>query len=258
MFNDRVGAVDYYIGGQFSFARNKVKANYDIPRKEAYSSRLNRPVGQFFGLEAIGFFKNESDIISSPQQTFSVVRPGDLKYKDQNNDGIIDVNDEVAVGRHIYPEITYAFNTGIGYKGFNLDFFFQGVAHRSVLLSGAMFQPFVNNNNIIKWASEGYWTPENPNSATFPRLTTEVSANNYRTSDFWVRSANFLRLRNVELGYTLPKSVTAKLRLQSVKVFVSGLNLLTWDDLDVNVDPETLSAGYPNIKTYTAGLSVKF
>ncbi|MBB5438850.1 TonB-linked SusC/RagA family outer membrane protein [Pedobacter sp. AK017] len=257
-FNDRVGAVDYYIGGQFSFARNRVKANYDIPRKEAYSSRLNRPVGQFFGLEAIGFFKNESDIISSPQQTFSVVRPGDLKYKDQNNDGIIDVNDEVAVGRHIYPEITYAFNTGIGYKGFNLDFFFQGVAHRSVLLSGAMFQPFVNNNNIIKWASEGYWTPENPNSATFPRLTTEVSANNYRTSDFWVRSANFLRLRNVELGYTLPKSVTAKLRLQSVKVFVSGLNLLTWDDLDVNVDPETLSAGYPNIKTYTAGLSVKF
>lgn len=257
-FNNQVGKLDYHVGGEFSFARNRIKANYDIPRKEAYSSRLNRPVGQYFGLEAIGFFKNESDIIGSPQQTFSVVKPGDLKYKDQNNDGIIDMNDEVAIGRHVYPEINYSFNTGVAYKGLNLDFFFQGIAHRSVLLNGTMFQPFVNNNNIIDWAAKGFWTPETANTATFPRLGTEVSANNYATSDFWVRKANFLRLRNVELGYTLPKNVSSKLRLQSIKVFVSGLNLLTWDDLDVEVDPETLSAGYPNIKTYTAGLSVKF
>lgn len=257
-FKDKAGSFDYYVGGQFSFARNKIKENYDIPRKEAYSSRLNRSVGQYFGLEAIGFFKNESDIIASPQQTFAAVRPGDLKYKDQNGDGFIDINDEVAIGRQNYPEILYSLNTGVSFKGFNLDVFFQGVANRSVYLSGYMFQPFVNDANISDWAAEGRWTPDTHATATFPRLTTQLNDNNYRASDFWVRKANFLRLRNVELGYTLPKSVLGKLGIQSIKVFVSGLNLLSWDDLDVDVDPETLSIGYPVIKTYTAGLSVKF
>jgi TonB-linked SusC/RagA family outer membrane protein len=257
-YSDKLGEFNYFVGGQLSFARNEIKENYDIPRKEAYSSRLGRPVGQYFGLEAIGFFKNESDIIASPQQTFAVVRPGDLKYKDQNNDGIIDINDEVAIGRHNYPEILYSFNTGASYKGFNLDLFFQGVANRSVYLNGYMFQPFVNDANISTWAAEGHWTPATHATATFPRLTTQLNDNNYRSSDFWVRKANFIRLRNVELGYTIPKSVVSKLGIQSIKVFVSGLNLLSWDDLALDVDPETLSVGYPVIKTYSAGLSVKF
>ena len=125
-------------------------------------------------------------------------------------------------------------------------------------MNGYMFQPFANDANISTWAMEGHWTPSTHASATFPRLTTEPNANNYRASDFCVRNANFFRLRNVELGYTLPKSVVSKLHLQRVKVFVSGLNLISWDDLDVEVDPETLSLGYPVIKTYTAGLSVNF
>jgi TonB-linked SusC/RagA family outer membrane protein len=258
-FRNTVGRVNYFLGGQFSFSRSKVKANYDIPRKEAYSSRLNRPVGQYFGLETIGFFKDESDIIASPVQTFSMVRPGDLKYKDQNGDGLIDVNDEVAIGTHNYPEMIYSFNTGAGYKGINLDLFFQGIANRSVYLNGAMFQPLINNSNILDWAVQGRWTPETHATATFPRLTTTANANNYgRSSDFWVRNANFLRLRNVELSYTLPKAVVSKLNIEGVKIFVSGLNLLSWDDLDIEIDPETLSAGYPVIKTYTAGLSVRF
>lgn len=257
-YSDKAGNLNYFIGGQFSFARNKIKENYDIPRKEAYSSRIDRPVGQYFGLETIGFFKNESDIIASPQQTFAVVRPGDLKYKDQNNDGFIDINDEVAIGRQNYPEIIYSLNTGVGYKGFNLDFFFQGVANRSVYLNGYLFQPFVNGGNISDWAVEGHWTPDRHAIATFPRLSTQLNDNNYRASDFWIRKANFVRLRNVELGYTLPKNALNKLGVKSIKVFVSGLNLISWDDLAIAIDPETLSVGYPVIKTYTAGLSVKF
>lgn len=258
VFKSQAGAFNYFVGGQFSFSRNKIKENYDIPRKEAYSSRINKPVGQYFGLEAIGFFKNESDIYVSPQQTFSIVKPGDLKYKDQNSDGIIDINDEIAIGKQNYPEISYSFNTGLEYKGFSLGLFFQGIANRSVYLNGYMFQPFANDANISTWAAEGHWTPDTHASATFPRLTTEPNANNYRSSTFWVRNASFLRLRNVELGYTLPKSITSKIHVKGLKVFVSGLNLMSWDDLGIDVDPETLSIGYPVIKTYTAGLSAEF
>jgi len=257
-YQDQAGDVDYFVGGQFTFARNKIKDRYEAPKKEAYSYRQNHPVSQYFGLEAIGFFKDESDIYASPVQTFSNVKPGDLKYKDQNNDGIIDVNDEIAIGRHSYPEMSFSFHTGAAYKGFNLSLFFQGVANRSVYLNGYLFQPFANNANISDWAMEGHWTPATHAEATFPRLTTEPNANNYRSSTFWVRDANFLRLRNIELGYTLPKGIISKWGIEGVKIYVSGLNLLSWDDLAVDVDPETLSAGYPVIKTYTVGLNVNF
>src|SRR5690606_36084176 len=111
-----------------------------------------------------------------------------LKYRDQNGDGIIDVNDEIAIGRHSYPEISFALNAGATYKGFNLNFFLQGMANRSVYLNGYMFQPFANDANISDWAVNGHWTPETHASATFPRLTTEPNANNYRSSTFWVRN----------------------------------------------------------------------
>lgn len=258
MYNNSAGELDYYVGGHFSFARSKVIENYETPKREEYSERKGHPVSQYFGLEAIGFFKDESDIISSPTQTFSTVRPGDLKYKDQNNDGVIDVNDEVAIGRHHHPEISYAFNAGLAYKGFDLGVLFTGTANRSVYLNGYMFWPFVDDANISKWAAEGHWTPETHAEATFPRLTTEPNANNYRASTFWVRNVNQLRLRNIELGYTLPESALQKFRIENLRIFVSGLNLLSWDDLAVDVNPETLNMGYPILKTYTAGLSLNF
>ena len=257
-YNGGSGALTYHVGGQFSYTINKIKESWEAPHKEAYSYRQGHPVGQYFGLEAIGFFRDESDIISSPVQTFSVVRPGDLKYKDQNNDGIIDVNDEIAIDKQSYPRINYGINTGINYKGLNLDLFFQGIAHNSVYLNGYLFQPFIGNNNIFQWAVDGHWTPENHATATFPRLTTQSNANNYRSSTFWVRDASFLRLRNVELGYTLPKGVVKKIGMEHLKIFISGTNLVTWDDLAVDVDPTTLSMGYPLLKSFSAGLNLRF
>jgi TonB-linked SusC/RagA family outer membrane protein len=258
VFSDKAGSVSYFVGGQFSFARNKVKKSYETPKKESYSSRNGQPVAQYFGLEAIGFFKDESDIISSPVQTFSVVQPGDLKYKDQNGDNIIDINDEIAIGRHSYPEISYGLTAGVAYKGFDLEVLFQGTSNQSVYLDGYMFWPFVNNANISSWAAEGHWTPSTHADATFPRLTTQPNANNYRASTFWVRNVNVLRLRNVELGYTLPAKSLERFRIQNMRIFVSGLNLIRWDDLVVDVDPETLSEGYPVMKTYSAGLRLNF
>jgi TonB-linked SusC/RagA family outer membrane protein len=258
-FRNEVGNVAYFLGGQFSFARNKIIENYEVPRKEAYSSRKQHPVSQYFGLEAIGFFKDESDILASPAQTFALVKPGDLKYKDQNGDNIIDINDEIAIGHHSYPTIGYSFNAGIAYRGFDLEALFQGNANRSVNLDGYMFWPFANNANISTWAAEGHWTPETHAQATFPRLTTQPNANNYRSSTFWVRDVNTLRLRNLEFGYTLSNKQFLKTRIENMRIYVAASNLFTWDDLDiVDVDPETLSRGYPVMKTYTVGLSLNF
>jgi hypothetical protein len=122
-----------------------------------------------------------------------------------------------------------------------------------------MFLPFANNANISPWAAEGHWTPETHAQATFPRLTTQPNANNYRSSTFWVRDVNTLRLRNLELGYTLSNKLFSRTRIENMRVYLAASNLFTWDDLDiVDVDPETLSRGYPVMKTYTVGLSLNF
>jgi TonB-linked SusC/RagA family outer membrane protein len=258
MYNDKAGNVNYFAGGQFSFARNIIKENYETPRKESYGSRKNQMVSQYFGLEAIGYFRDESDILSSPVQTFSAVRPGDLKYKDMNNDGVIDVNDEKAIGRGSYPEINFSFTGGASYKGFDLDFLFQGTGNRSVNMNNYLFQPFVNNNNISYWAANGHWTPATHATATFPRLTTRSSPNNYRSSTYWIRNVNMLRLRNVELGYTIPESSFGRMPIRSLRIYVSGLNLLSWDNLDPDMDTETMGLSYPALKVYTLGLNMKF
>jgi len=257
-YTNQIGQFRYFAGGHFAFARNRIIESYETPKKEAYSYRKDRPVNQYFGLEAIGFFKDEYDIITSPVQTFAPVQPGDLKYKDQNGDGIIDVNDEVAIGKHSYPEISFAFKGGLEWKGVDFSFLLQGMANRSVYLDGYMFWPFVDNSNISQWAIEGHWTPETHAKASFPRLTTEPNANNYRPSNFWVRDVNQMRLANVELGFTVPNKALQRFRIENLRLFVSGNNLLRWDDLAVDVDPETLSRGYPVMRTYSGGLSVNF
>lgn len=252
------GGLGYYLGGQFSYAHNIIKISGETPKKEMYSYRQGNPVGQYFGLEATGFFRDESDIANSPVQSFSIVRPGDLKYKDQNNDGIIDVDDEIAIGRQNYPEINYSANGGIAFKGFSLDLLFQGIANYDVYLDGYLFQPFINNANILDWAADGRWTEQTQATATYPRLTTQANPNNYQRSTFWVRSADFIKLKNVELGYTFHKGFIRKAGMEEVKLFISGTNLFTWDNLNVDVDPETLSQGYPTIKTWSVGITAKF
>lgn len=258
MFKNKAGSFSYFIGGQFAFARNRIIENYEVPRKEAYSSRKNNPVGQYFGLEAVGFFKDANDIAVSPVQTFSTVQPGDLKYKDQNGDNIIDINDEVPIGRQSYPEISYALNAGVAYRGFDLEFLFQGTGNRSVYLDGYMFWPFLNNANITPWAVDGHWTPETHASATFPRLSAEPNANNYRASTFWVRNVSMISLRNIELGYTLNNNLFPRTRIENMRIYVSALNPFRWDNLAVDTDPETLGRGYPVLKTYTVGLNLNF
>ena len=245
----------YFVETSFWYAKNKVVYNAEAIQENEYLYGTGRMVGQPFVLEAIGFFKDEDDILKSPTQTFTDVRPGDIKYKDQNKDGKIDSNDYYPIGYTSMPQITLGLHGGITFKGFDLDVFFQGAANRTVYCGGKYYHAFQNDGKVSSIAM-GRWTPETAETATYPRLSSENNLNNYQASSFWQKNGNFLKLRSLEIGYTLPFQLSRKINLEKVRIFANGTNLFSLDHMDGFTDPETMS-GYPALRTISFGLSIQ-
>lgn len=174
----------YFVETSLWYAKNKVVYNAEAIQENEYLYGTGRIVGQPFVLEAIGFFKDEDDILKSPTQTFTDVRPGDIKYKDQNKDGKIDSNDYYPIGYTSMPQITLGLHGGITFKGFDMDIFFQGAANRTVYCGGKYYHAFQNDAKVSSIAL-GRWTPETAETATYPRLSSENNLNNYQASSFW-------------------------------------------------------------------------
>lgn len=257
LWEDKVGNWTYAVGGNFSFAKNKVVNMNEEYRTEEYLKRTGHRVGQFFGLQAVGYFKDDAETKTQPVHSFSQVRPGDVKYKDQNNDGVIDNYDMVAQGYSTtLPEIYYGFNVQVGYKGLAFKADFQGIANYSILKSGAMYRALLNNTTVSEHYLANRWTPDNQ-QAKYPRLSTLENANNYVNSSVWLENGAFLKLRNVELSYSLPKSFTSKIRAQKIQLFVRGENLFSMDHVK-ELDPEMLYMSYPSFSSYHVGLSLDF
>lgn len=245
----------YFVETSLWYAKNKVVYNAEAIQENEYLYGTGRIVGQPFVLEAIGFFKDEDDILKSPTQTFTDVRPGDIKYKDQNKDGKIDSNDYYPIGYTSMPQITLGLHGGITFKGFDLDVFFQGAANRTVYCGGKYYHAFQNDGTVSSIAL-GRWTPETAETATYPRLSSENNLNNYQASSFWQKNGNFLKLRSLEIGYTLPFQLSRKINLEKVRIFANGTNLFSLDHMDGFTDPETMS-GYPALRTISFGLSIQ-
>ena len=205
--------------------------------------------------------QTQEDIDKSPFQTKDT-KPGFIKYQDTNGDGFITEDDRVISGG-VIPEYTYQFSLKFGYKGFEINAFFQGVKNIDTYASLIAAQPFWFGTAVTKeWITDA-WTPENRN-ARLPILTTyESSVNeNFRTSDFWLRDASYLRLKNLQINYTLPQKITGKFGISNLKLYVNGQNLLTFSKMK-DFDPEKNINGtnfyeYPTVKIYTAGLNVTF
>ncbi len=244
------------LGGKFTLAKNEIKEQLEEPRAEDYLRRTGNPVNQIFGLQAIGFFVDEADINNSPAQQFSNVKPGDIKYKDQNGDNIINDYDEIALGYNsTVPEIYYSFDLGVEYKGFGVSALFQGVSnYTAVLNTSSMYWPLINNTNISEHYYENRWTPENP-FAKYPRLTAESNDNNFRTNSIWLADASFLQLRNCEFYYKLPNALLSKLRMRSAKLYVRGIDLFCFDSIDIS-DPESVGIAYPMTRSINVGFSI--
>ena len=245
----------YFVETSLWYAKNKVVYNAEAIQENEYLYGTGRIVGQPFVLEAIGFFKDEDDILKSPTQTFTDVRPGDIKYKDQNKDGKIDSNDYYPIGYTSMPQITLGLHGGITFKGFDMDIFFQGAANRTVYCGGKYYHAFQNDAKVSSIAL-GRWTPETAETATYPRLSSENNLNNYQASSFWQKNGNFLKLRSLEIGYTLPFQFSRKINLEKVRIFANGTNLFSLDHMDGFTDPETMS-GYPALRTISFGLSIQ-
>ena len=249
----------------FTFNRNRLIYNDQPTPVEEYLSQVGFAYGQRKGLISCGLFKDQADIESWPTQTFGEVQPGDIKYKDINGDGQVDQYDMVAIGYTTIPEINYGFGLSLGYKGFDASVFFSGVGHVSRQIGGSNLYGASSSpqltGQVFKDVAKNHWTVENPDiNAPYPRLGTTRSNNNVQTSDYWTRDMSFLRLKNAEIGYTLPKRVTKKAGISALRVYVAGTNLLTFSNFKL-WDPELDTAygtRYPITRNVSLGLNINF
>lgn len=254
-YSNTIDKFNFFVQGGLWFSRNKIKYNAEGMQQYDYMYRTGHSIDQPFGLQAIGFFESQEDIDKSPVHTFMNVKPGDIKYKDLNSDGMINENDICAIGHTNLPELTFGLDLGFSYKGFDFTANLQGVGNRSIYRNGRYYEAFRNNGNASVWALER-WTPETKETATYPRLSAADNQNNYQVSSFWQENGSFLKLRSLEVGYTLPFKFVKTLSLNNVRFFLNGTNLFSLDHMNGFTDPETIS-GYPAIRTMSVGVNVE-
>ena len=253
----KMGNVELNLGGTFTYNRSKIIEMLEEPAAYDYTRSTGNPVGQIFGLQAIGYFVDQADIDNSLPQQFGPVKAGDIKYKDMNGDKVINSDDRVAMGYNsTCPEIYYSFSLGLEWKGLGFSAQFQGVGNYTAILSGTYYHPLVDNTTISNYVYRNRWTPETPN-ARFPRLTTETVDNNLQTSSLWLADRSFLKLRNCEVYYKLPSSWLNRFWVKNAKVYVRGVDLLCFDSID-QLDPEAMNNSYPATRSILVGLSVGF
>lgn len=248
----------------FSYARNKIidMTEPDYVGRE-WRENEGRRVGEMWGLTAIGLFESEEDIANSPKQMYGAVQPGDIKYKDLNNDNIINSEDEGFLGRTDKPDKVFGFSLGGSYKGFDVSVLFQGAAGAYVWYSGEMIWPFARFSNILADVKGNYWsknnTPEQNAKVEYPRMVSDSNPNNYQSSTYWTRSTDYLRLKNLEIGYSLPTAICKRLGMTNARIYLTAENLVTWDKVKV-FDPEMphSSGNYPQQKIYNIGLNMTF
>lgn len=271
-FNHKIGEVDMTLRGNLTYTQNEVlefdEANVYYPYRKTEGFRWE----QTRGLIALGLFKDYDDIRNSPTQHFGGVMPGDIKYKDVNGDGVVNGDDEVPIGSTRTPNLIYGLGLSVRWKGLDVNVHFQGAGQSSYMLSGWGIMPFSGGlwGNVLtdiakpgnRWISQeisGDPATENPN-AKYPRLSYGGNSNNYRNSTFWMRSGAYLRFKTLEIGYTLPKAWTNKVRMGDVRFYFLGNNLFVWDSLKL-WDPE-LAIGdgmkYPPSKSFTLGVTFGF
>jgi len=217
--------------------------------------RTGQPINQQFGYIADGLFQSQAEIQGAPTITGYSPKPGDVRYKDLNGDGVIDPLDVAPIGRN-NPSIPFGATLGARWKGFDATLLFQGVLNRSIYLSGASEYAFANGGfgNAFEQHLDR-WTPTNPN-ASYPRLSLGGNPNNFLGSSYWVRNNNYLRLKNVEVGYTVPLSLSKRVRLQGVRFFFNATNLLTFSQFS-RIDPEVFNAAYPQQRLLNFGFNIK-
>ncbi|SMC85851.1 SusC/RagA family TonB-linked outer membrane protein [Pedobacter nyackensis] len=259
LYQDKAGSLSYFIQPNLTILKSTNVFSDELQPNYPWQMRTGLPVGQPFGYVAEGLFQSNSEAAGSPAVVGYTPQAGDIRYKDLNGDGIIDANDVTAIG-HQKPLVYYGLTFGFNVKGFDLNALIQGVENRQVWYTGASVWEFENNGTAQAFAHHlNRWTPENAVNATYPRLTIGTNINNQANSSYWLRSGDYFRLKSIELGYTIPASLTKKISLATARVFFNGTNLFTGSDMNaLDLDPEVYSGGYPTPRIFSGGINVKF
>jgi len=254
MYSNHVGNLRYSLGANICYGTTDITIEADPAYPDDLAGlRKIRKVGDVLGQRYTGVFTDEADIASSPQQGFGQVRPGDLKYIDTNNDGTVDNADRVVIA-NTTPSYQYGITVKLLWKGFNLDLLGYGLAGFDQMLTSKYYQIY-GARKYSQVLIDGL-----PNGNPHPALSPEYRNNNFINSDYWVVDGSWFKLRNAELGYTLPFNLSEKFGVGSLKLFARGTNLFTISKIK-DLDPESLDAGvgnFPLCQTFTGGISVSF
>lgn len=255
-YRNRIGEVNYGIMLNFSDVKNKVVDMRGIENTGLTVSREGHPIGSFFGYVAEGLFQSQEEVDNHATQ-FGNVGPGDIKYRDINNDGVINNQDQAIIGSPI-PRYSFGARFNVDYKGFDISFFLQGVGQVDGYMFGQGIMPFFLGGTVHEQHKDR-WTPDNPD-ASFPRLAWNQT-NNEQNSSYWMKSAAYLKGQNLQIGYSFPKPLLEAVKIQNLRIYLSGRNLFTIDNFYEGYDPEApVSDGgwYPQMTTYTMGLNLNF
>jgi len=246
--------------GNFTYATSEFKVYEEPEYTEKYLSRVGWPLSQQRGYIAERLFGDDAEVANSPAQAFGEYAAGDIKYHDVNGDGQITTRDMVPIGYPTTPEIVYGFGFSLGWKNFDVSAFFQGLARESFWIDAARTAPFVGDRALLQAYADDHWSEQNRNLyAKWPRLSAQPLANNTQISTWFMRNGAFLRLKTMELGYTLPTTFTKRYKIDKTRIYASGINLLLlskFKDWDVEMGGNGL--GYPLQKVINVGAQLSF
>lgn len=267
-FHKKFGEFDVTLRGNMTYSKNEVLERDEENQAYQYLLQRGYRVDQVRGLVALGLFKDYDDIKNSPAQAWGTVQPGDIKYKDVNGDGVVNDNDKVAIGATSRPNFIYGMGISVAWRNFDFNLHFQGAGKSTFQIYGKTVFAFSENDwgNILKGMTDNRWisadisgtkATENPN-APYPRLSYGANNNNQQPSSYWLRDGRYLRLKNLDIGYTFPKTWVTAMHLTNLRVYVTGQNLFTWAKFKY-WDPEMLDSrgeSYPLTRSITLGLNV--
>ena len=274
-YNGQIGRnFRFSISPNFTWVKNAVEKLANGATEEINNNRIvGQPIGIIYGYETDGLFVDQAEIDAAPEQLVgkSSLKPGYVKYKDISGpdgvpDGKVDAQYDRTVLGSTTPKFYYGLNLSASYKGLDFSALLQGLGGHKRLIGSYMAYAFYNGGQIQRWQADNCWTEANPNKwAEYPRLETlNMNNTNLQTSDYWVRNASFLRVKNVQIGYTLPKTWTKKIGMENVRVYVSGQNLFSFNSFYKGWDPENeIATGdgpsyYPINSIYSFGFNIKF
>lgn len=267
-YADKIGDLAYYANFNLAATKNKVVNKDEQFWKESYRYTTGHPVGEQFGLIAEGLFQDQEEIDRSPSQSFyGTVRPGDIKYRDLNNDKKIDSDDVTRIGRNQVPSINYGLSLGFSYKNVDLSALFQGTAQSQAVVTGPLTWEFYNNGKVLehhldRWAyyKDPYTGQQVDTRATasYPRLSLSETNNNRQNSTYWQKDLSYLRLKTLEIGYSFNDLLKGTF-VSKARLYVSGYNLFTWSSLK-DTDPEmaTNEFEYPIQRVFNVGVNLTF